>query len=103
MNSKQSVIGARLQQGSYPVFSLSVVSAVEAILSCCLMGAWDESCCEIWETRLVAEETVEDIRDHIMVKSLKANGALAALTMMLKERGNGELTFTLQTFAANEV
>ena len=37
-----------------------VLDAEEAIRSCCLMGAGEESCCETWETRLIAEERVRE-------------------------------------------
>lgn len=39
---------------------LSIVFAVDAILSCCLIGAWEDNCCVTAPTRFIADAIVLD-------------------------------------------
>lgn len=62
-----------------PVLSLKEVlpAPVEAIRSCCLMGAWEESCWVTCETRAMADFTVRE--DIVWMRGLcsrwvKSNG-----------------------------
>lgn len=75
------------------MFSLCEVFAVDAIRTCCWRtGACDESCCDIWEMRCVADETVDDILAYIMIRTqeteklkLSRYGAAVPFSALKKE------------------